>query len=31
MWGTATQTVGDLKAFLSPEQLPAWVNAFTDY
>ncbi|MET8268186.1 hypothetical protein ABZU92_29865 [Micromonospora arida] len=31
VWGTATQTVGDLRAFLPSEQLPAWVNAFTDY
>ncbi|WP_433353062.1 hypothetical protein ACQPYV_21640 [Micromonospora saelicesensis] len=31
VWGTATQTVGDLQAFLPSEQLPAWVNAFTDY
>ncbi|WP_431893325.1 hypothetical protein [Micromonospora haikouensis] len=28
--GTAAQTVGDLQAFLPPEQLPAWVNHFTD-
>ncbi|WP_433349670.1 hypothetical protein [Micromonospora sp. CA-111912] len=29
--GTAAQTVGDLQAFLPSEQLPAWVNDFTDY
>jgi hypothetical protein len=29
--GTATQTVGDLQAFLPAELLPAWVNQFTDY
>jgi hypothetical protein len=28
--GTAAQTVGDLQVFLPSEQLPAWVNRFTD-
>ncbi|HEX5594753.1 MAG TPA: hypothetical protein VFX61_01835 [Micromonosporaceae bacterium] len=29
--GTATQTVGDLQAFLPSEQLPDWINHFADY
>ncbi|WP_412538723.1 hypothetical protein R8Z50_23065 [Longispora sp. K20-0274] len=29
VWGTAAQTVEDLRVFLPSEQLPAWVNEFT--